>query len=161
MSRRLLFSDRDLSGVLAQNSVALEQEIQRLASEQFADANRETLVQALVTKYTPRTPVLREDQRGREGPFETEIDVCNDPNRVIFDQSRPVSVHGFRLTVVYPFEGDRDLFACRPNTSSPTAARKPSTSASIETCKMSSNISVGSSRMSARMSARSMASWSG
>jgi hypothetical protein len=116
MSRQLLFSDRDLSNVLAQNSAALEQEIQGLTGEQLADTNRETLVRALVTKYTPRTPVLTEDQRGREGPFETEVDVRHDPNRVIFDQSRPVYVHGFRLTVVYPFEGDRDLFACRPNT---------------------------------------------
>lgn len=116
MNRPLLFSDRDLFGVLAQNSAALGQEIQRLTGEQFADARRDALVQSLVTKYTPRTPVLLEDQRGREGPFETEIDVRNDPERVIFDQGRPVSVHGLRLTIVYPFEGDPDLLACRPNT---------------------------------------------
>src|SRR5437870_5267858 len=68
MDRHLLFAERDLSGLLAQKSAALAHEMQRLTDEQLADANHESLVQSLVTKYGFHTPTLAEKKRYREGP---------------------------------------------------------------------------------------------
>ena len=111
----LLFSRNELSAVL-QN---LEQKTIR-AIDAF-DANRmlNSSIDDLVEYFFEENKVeliriladaITVDQN------EAKIDVSRDSSRHIFDRSQPFYLDGTRVTFFVPYEGEKDLFFCRPST---------------------------------------------
>lgn len=59
--------------------------------------------------------ILHFDRKELDGPREVNIDVSQDFDRAVFDRSRPAYVKGVAFTLIIPFEGEEQLFQCRPS----------------------------------------------
>lgn len=109
-----LFSDGDTRNYLDPARHALVKEIDQLPPDRITGTDLDALVNYFIEKYTFTTPVLDEahitvDQQ------EVQIDVSQDPQRLLLDRSRPFYLTGTRITHYVPFAGDADLFQLRPS----------------------------------------------
>jgi len=93
----------------------IKNEIYSFDENYILNVNEEELIRALVEKYTLHPPVLKLDEKYLLEPREVDIDVSQDPNRVIIDRSKPFYIKGTLITVVIPFEGDEKLFHFQPS----------------------------------------------
>ena len=109
-----LFSRRDLREVLVAKGRALAEEASSLGEDRVLGASPEDLSSYFVDKYKIDAPQIDESQV-RIDYGDVQIDVGNDPNRLVFDRSRPAYVGGTRIAFFVPFTGDPDLLACRPS----------------------------------------------
>jgi len=111
----LLFSDYDLNSVLQRQEAQLLKEIDALEGNRLLNTSVEDLCDYFEQKYRVEVPRLRESEITVD-QSETDVDVSQDPLRAIFDRSRPFYIKGTTVRFFIPFDGDQELFRCRPQT---------------------------------------------
>lgn len=109
-----MFSDYDLHDEMEHRKIAIVREINSLNANYILNANVEDLCNFFEEKYRYHAPVLKMDEVCFEQE-EVDVDVSQDFNRGIFDRSQPYYVKGTMITFIVPFDGDGDLFRCRPS----------------------------------------------
>jgi len=112
----LLFSNGDLQGYLEQRKSALMKEFENMEPDYVLNVSEEDLRKYLVSRYSLDAIELHEDQIYVYDQHEVNIDVSQDPMRVIFDRSQPFYLKGTSVTIAVPFDGDSELFQYRPST---------------------------------------------
>jgi len=117
MALDLLFCRKgNLYDYLEERKLALKKELETLEPNQLLNASEEDLCRYLVSKYSLESPILHENEIYVRDQREADVDVSQDPMRLIFDRSRPFNIKGTRITIAIPFDGDADLFHYRPTT---------------------------------------------
>jgi hypothetical protein len=116
MPEGYLFSERSLSGWLARREEEAVAAARSIPPERVLQVPEADLVDELMERYEANPPVLRMEERYTGGAEDAEIDVSQDPRRVIFDRGRPVYIPGTRVRVHVPFDGDPALFRFTPST---------------------------------------------
>ncbi len=124
-----LFSDTDLDSYLHDRREKLEANIQGLQLAVFSNPDDTALIKQLYNQYFLKTPVLKENQLTVK-PVEADVDVRS--NGLLYDEGESFTTKGLNITVEIPFEGEPELFLCRP--SSWSSAPKPC--ASVQTAKL-------------------------
>jgi hypothetical protein len=112
-----LFSTYELREVVEQRRSSLRQEIEQIEANRFLNTSPADLTRYFIDKYTFNSPVLRRDM-WTVSEHETQIDVSNDSERLIFDRSRPFLIPGQHIEIDVPFDGDAQLLYARASTSS-------------------------------------------
>jgi hypothetical protein len=117
MSKNYLFYTRGyLRDYLERKTSEIREEIYKLDEDYIPNVSEEDLIRTLIEKHTLCAPNLKIDEKYSLEPKEIDVDVSRDPNRLIFDRSRPFYIKGTLITVVIPFEGDEELFYYQPST---------------------------------------------
>lgn len=111
-----LFSSRQLSDVLEAQRLAMRTEVDSLEPNRLLNTAPADLATYFAEKFAIEPIVLHIDKWSvNEG--ECQVDISGDPRRIWFDRpTGPVRIPGQRIQVEVPFEGDKDLFYCRPST---------------------------------------------
>lgn len=112
-----LFSKIDLHSVTLNQDKKLSLEISNLSQDQILRTVESELVEYFFSKYKIN-PIVLDLENITIDPTEIDIDVSQDPMRAVFDRSRPAYVRGNRIQYFIPYSGDKELFFCRPSTSS-------------------------------------------
>jgi hypothetical protein len=110
-----LFSEYDLGRLIEAQQNALFKEIDEIDGNRLLNTNQTELVEYFKQKYLLPAPVLLEDKISVDQK-EIQVDVSNDPNRLIFDRDEPFYITGTKVNFYIPYEGDKDLFKCQPST---------------------------------------------
>ncbi len=110
-----LFSSHDLRAVLENQKNEIIREIDTLPSERVLNTGPEEWTAYFREKYEVESLKLDETAIYLE-QGEAEVDVSHDPNRMIFDRSRPFYLTGTAITFCIPFVGDPQLFRCQAST---------------------------------------------
>jgi len=110
-----LFSEYELNNVLRHQWEKLFKEIDEIEGNRLLNTNVEDLCDYFEQKYRFEPPQLREEEITVD-QYEADIDVSRDPMRLIFDRSRPFYIKGTTVRFFIPFDGDQELFKCRPST---------------------------------------------
>jgi len=110
-----LFIDYDLHDVLRHQEEKMFKEIDIIEGNRLLNTSVEDLCEYFEKKYKIEVPKLREseitvDQR------EIQVDVSKDPSRHIPLSHRPFYIKGTEVRFFIPFDGEPDLFKCRPHT---------------------------------------------
>lgn len=111
----LLFYRISVLDLLQHREETLKKEIGQLSSEEIESKPEDELVRDLASNYKFETPVL-EDEKAHISYREVNVDVSQDPMRMICDRSRPFYIKGTEITFTVPFRGDPNLFQVRPTT---------------------------------------------
>ncbi len=111
----LLFSKYDLSSVLESNQQKAKEAVEAIDGDRLLNRSPDDLVRDLGNQFGIQVPVVNEANAQRGEPREVDVDVSRDPSRFITDRSRPFYIKGTEIPLFVPFEGDRELFFCRPS----------------------------------------------
>jgi len=114
-NEQLLFSKHDLHAVMEATKAKMLQEIDAYATRQLLNTSPEDLATYFTSKFEI-PPIRILDENIRVDQQETNVDVSRDPLRFITDRDRPFYIPGTLVTFYVPFEGDPDIFMCRPST---------------------------------------------
>lgn len=110
-----LFARVDVFSVSQHQTSQLKAEIDQLNQGTLANVSEQELVHDLAAKYKFEVPVL-EEESASTSYREVNVDVSQDPMRMIFNRGRPFYVKGTEITITVPFKGDGDMFQIRPST---------------------------------------------
>lgn len=110
-----LFAEADLGAVLRGHEQKMLSEIDGIDGNQLLNSSADDLCDHFEVEYTVSVPQLAEDRISVD-QSEAKIDVSQDHSRVIYDRSKPFYIAGTSVTFFIPFEGDSELFKCRPST---------------------------------------------
>lgn len=111
-----LFSSRELRAVLEAQASAMRAGVDSLDAIRLLNTAPADLAAYFAEKFRIEPLVLHTD-RWTAGESECRVDVSGDPYRFPFDRpTGPFFIPGQRIQVEVPFEGEKDLFYCRPNT---------------------------------------------
>lgn len=113
----LLFSRVSIFDVLRRQQQALKTKTEQLDASVIESFSEQELVKGLATEFKLEMPVLEED-KVTISHREVNIDVSQDPMRMIWDRSRPFNIKGTEITFHIPFKGDPQMFYIRPSTHS-------------------------------------------
>lgn len=114
---QLLFAEYDGIAVLANQQEKLKRELDAYDVDAVLTASIDAICDYFVEKYRITVPVLEDDPGQIEASQEdAQFDARRDPNRIVFDASRPVYIPGTRFTFHVRYTGDRDAFFIRANT---------------------------------------------
>lgn len=105
-----LFCLTDFGTFAAHAAKQLEEMVERAQPAELAD---ETLPGRLARALTVATPELDADRKTAQYK-NIQLDVSQDPWRLVTDRSRPVFVSGTEVIVSVPFRGDSVAFRIRP-----------------------------------------------
>lgn len=111
----LLFYRISVFDLLQHREETLKKEVWQLSSEEIESKPEDELVRDLASKYKFETPVL-EDEKAHISYREVNVDVRQDPMRMIWDRNRPFYIKGTEITFTVPFRGDPNIFQVRPTT---------------------------------------------
>lgn len=90
-------------------------EAKALTTDTFEANSDEQIIDHIVSKY-PIVPIeIKVDEKSVDLK-EDKIDARNLPNRMIFDESRPVYIDSYTVTWSIPVTGTPDLFELQPST---------------------------------------------
>ncbi|MGK9369407.1 hypothetical protein ACSSWA_10925 [Melioribacter sp. Ez-97] len=115
--RKYLFNKYDLSSVILAQERKLAGEISNLNQNYLFNTTEDELIKYFVDKYTI-PPIILYLEKVTIEQSEVNIDVSQDPSRAILDRSKPVYIKGNRIKYFVPYTGEKELFFCRPSTSS-------------------------------------------
>ena len=113
-----LFSSRDLREVFESQRAAMQGEVGSLDANRLLNTAPADLAAYLIDKYQIHAPTLHLDKWSVQ-ENECQVDVSGDPNRffhVVERRSGPYYIPGQCVQVEVPFEGDSEMFYCRPST---------------------------------------------
>lgn len=111
----ILFHQADLRAVLEAQERNMVGEIDALPENQLLNTPVEDLCNYFVEKFTVEPPKLNE--AGIQADYgDAKIDVSRRFEYAAFGSESSVYVTGTKLTFYIPFEGDQNLFKCRPST---------------------------------------------
>jgi hypothetical protein len=117
----LLFNELSIFGVAENQKAELKKTVRMLNREELKRPDEE-LVRDLVHKFGVRVPVLKEAEIYAT-ERETQVDVSQDPMRMIFDRSHPFYISATEITIHIPFDGEAVLFRVQPSTFSSSPPR--------------------------------------
>jgi hypothetical protein len=118
--RNYLFAEELLYEFLGKRQEKMLAEIDGLNSDYVLKVSLEDVADHLADKYHVE-PVVLSDSVEIAEHGETQVDVSKDPMRFIRDPSKPFYVKATFATFVIPFEGEAQVFRCRPSTYSACA----------------------------------------
>ncbi len=123
-SKDILFSEYDLGAVVKNQERRMFEEIAGIDGNRLLRTNLEDLSDYFEHKYRIDVPQLKEEET-QVDQSENQVDVSKDPNRFFLDRNQPFYMTGTAITFFIPFEGDSELFKCRPSsfTLNPPRAR--------------------------------------
>ncbi len=108
-------ADSDLGQVLRNQQAKMETLADSLPPERILGRSIDELQAELIAEFRVN-PLSLDWDAVTADQGETPIDVSRDPLRAISDRSRPFHLTGTVVTCFVPFEGDTELFKCRPST---------------------------------------------
>ncbi len=114
MAQRALFRRMSIFDLMERRQRQLRDGVKGLPEAALVD---EQLPEELARQYGFEVPILNEVNK-HATKEELDVDVSQDPQRVIWDRSRPFYVRGTEVTIHVPFQGDPDLFDVQPTTHS-------------------------------------------
>jgi hypothetical protein len=114
MSQTILFSKGDIFGVLHGREEAIKPRIQSIPSSTILNASEHDLVQSLIEEFRLNVPVIKDADIYIADSSETQVDVRNDPMRLVMDKSRPCYVSATKTVIAVPFDGDAGFLQIRP-----------------------------------------------
>src|ERR1700688_4049651 len=109
----LLFSRLNIFDVLEHRQQTLKTDVNKLSSSSIESIPQIEVVRELATKYKFEIPVLDEDN-AHISHREVDVDVSQDPMRMIWDRTQVFYIKGTEITITVPFKGDPNLFHIRP-----------------------------------------------
>ena len=110
-----LFNDGDLWSFLNQREKELHEEINKYPEEYLLGVDANRLIASLEAKYHLEIPKL--DEAGIQVDHaDKQIDVSQDPNRLVPYRSRPCLIPGTSIKYFIPFAGDSILLKLQPST---------------------------------------------
>jgi hypothetical protein len=109
----MLFSGASIFDVLQSQKQKLKEKIQSLQADYLLNASEQDLIAWLVDEFNLDVPTIDESKIETEYR-ETQIDVSRDPQRMIFDRSRPFYMPGTEVTFILPFTGDASFLDVQP-----------------------------------------------
>lgn len=119
----LLFHQYNLSSVVQNQERNMASEIDGLPESRLLNTPVDDLCNYFAEKYSIEPPEINE--AGIQADYsDAKVDVSRRFEYAVFDSSQPAYVTGTKLTFYVPFDGDSNLFKCRPATfnSSPPRA---------------------------------------
>jgi hypothetical protein len=111
----LLFSELDLRISIEAQGQKLIEEIDSIDANRLLNTNPDGLIAYFEQKYCVNVPKI-DDATIQVNQVSTQVDVSHDTMRVFMDKSRPYYIEGTKITYYVPYEGDKELFHCRPST---------------------------------------------
>src|SRR5918994_3631449 len=111
----ILFYNRSLSDVLGELDLRMKNEIDSIGKNLLLAESVDVLCDRLEEKYRVNVPRLIDEETTVEQQ-DAQIDVSQDPLRSVQDRSRPAYITGTGVTFYVPFEGNPQLFTCKPTT---------------------------------------------
>jgi len=114
----LLFSDHRLDDVLRAHAQKMLEAIDQIDADRLLITSVDDWCDYFEQEYAVTAPRLRENEIVPD-QTETDVDVSRDPNRFIRDPSKPFHIKGTAITLHVPFDGDQELFKCRPSSGFP------------------------------------------
>ncbi len=109
-----LFNKYDLYAVLEDQQRKAKEAVKAIDSEALLNASPEDICNDLEQQFRIEVPVLK-DLSAEMDQKEADVDVSRDPNRFIRDRSQPFYINATEIAFFVPFEGDKELFFCRPS----------------------------------------------
>lgn len=111
-----LFSKHDLRAIMEATKAQMLKEIEAYPPNQLLNTSLDDLATYFATKFAI-TPINIVEDQIRVDQLETKVDVSRDPLRSIPDRNRgQFYIPGTLITLYVPFEGDPDIFMCKPST---------------------------------------------
>jgi len=111
----LLFAEIGIFDVLQNRQAQMKQDIETLSQGLLEGTPEVELLRELSSKYKLDVPVLIEES-AYTSHREVDVDVSQDPMRMIFDRSEPFYIRGIEIVISVPFKGDPNFFRIRPST---------------------------------------------
>lgn len=113
----LLFAEHDLRSVIQAHQQKMFAEIDGIEGNRLLNSGVEDLCDYFEQKYTIEAPQLREGEITVD-QSDTQVDISRDPERNFIYRHVGGSHHvkGTAVSCYIPFDGDADLFKCRPST---------------------------------------------
>ena len=109
----LLFAKVDWHRVLEHQIEQMASEIDSIPSNRLLNTSVDDLADYLLEKFKLDVPVL--DEQGiYADQHESQIDVRQDFDRIIFDRGQPFHISGTSVVITVPFRGDHNIFDIRP-----------------------------------------------
>ncbi|MGI8423720.1 MAG: hypothetical protein ACR2NO_06355 [Chloroflexota bacterium] len=122
-----LFGKYDLSAVIRNQEAQMLKEIDGIEANRLLNTSVEDLADYFTAKYSLDVPTLKVDQVQADQE-DVDMDISHDQNRFIVDRSNPFYIKGTQVTFFVPYEGDKDLFGCRPSTYTISGTPRPAIS---------------------------------
>ncbi len=104
---RALFADNDLRAYFDAVRRDALRKVDEASPDQLRSGDGADFTERLLSEMAPRAPLLRPDQEYALEPEEVEVQLS--------DYGREIRHVTTRITVVVPFEGERDLFTYQPS----------------------------------------------
>jgi len=114
-NEQILFHKHELRTVIESHKQKMNEEINNLERDYILNVNSDDMCKYYEQEYRINSIILYKDKIYIKEHGDVDVDVSHDPNRVIFDKSRPHYVQGTSVTFVLPYEGDKLLFFCQPS----------------------------------------------
>lgn len=116
LKRDFLFAETEWIAMETNQREALVREIDGMPAGQLLNGAIDSLCDYFEEKYSFHVPSLQKNKIS-VAYGEVDLDVSQDPLRVIRDRSRPFLVRGTLIKATVPFTGLRDAFRVKPTTS--------------------------------------------
>jgi hypothetical protein len=116
METKLLFRKYSIFDIVENQKRQAQKAALEVAADTLLGASEDDVVRALVDRFKLNVPVVKGDDLYVSDNSEIQVDVRDDPMRMVFDRSRPCYVPGHRTVISIPFEGDKDFFDVQPQT---------------------------------------------
>lgn len=114
MGSTILFSSVDFSDALYGHEQKMLKEIDAFQAARIVEEDVESLSDHFEKEYWIQVPKI--DEAGISvDQEEAKVDVRRTPNRYLYDTRRTTHIQGTKLTFFAPFQGDKELFKCRPS----------------------------------------------
>ena len=107
-----LFNRAQIFAVIEHQKQELKNAFQSVTNAEL-DADPLAVTATLIERFSINVPVLDEEKKYALTK-ERQVDVRHDPQRRIFDRSRPFYIAGTEVRIVVPFHGDAGLFEVQP-----------------------------------------------
>ncbi|MEX0668153.1 MAG: hypothetical protein WD061_00215 [Candidatus Saccharimonadales bacterium] len=109
-----LFATSRLSDFIDDRVSAATSEAKSLPAETFEANSDEQITDHIVSKYLIQEISIKENEKD-VNLIEDKIDARNLPNRMIFDERRPVYIDSYNVTWTIPVSGTPELFELQPS----------------------------------------------
>lgn len=116
MSDELLFNKGEMYGVVQGATEAVKKHVQGIPANTLLNASEHDLVMGVVQEFWLDVPKLKEEEIEIAEAVEIQVDVRNDPMRMVMDRSRPCLVPGTKTVIAVPFVGNHEFFRVQPHT---------------------------------------------
>jgi hypothetical protein len=111
----LLFSQYDLRGTMQNHEQKMFGEIDAIDGNRLLNTSIDDLCDYFEQEYSIKVPQL-DDKSIQVDQGEARVDVSRDHDRFIIDRSQPFYITGTKVTFYIPYQGDANLFKCKPST---------------------------------------------